>query len=939
MNEAIHTTTARLDSFDDSASDKASVFLRAKELIDRAYQQPEEQRDQLINAECAEDVALRDEVKWMLEGLRAPEDDFLEQPGVGRLADMMSELKVPAPRRYTLLRPLGQGGSGMVYLAERIENRAPRVVAVKLLNPQALRNQSAVTHFLRERELLAQLAHPGIARLIDAGALEDGQPFLAMEYVEGKAIDRYCDDNSLSLTARLQLFVKVCEAVQYAHQQLIIHRDIKPDNVLVTERGEPKLVDFGIARTLATDAEVTATAYRRMSLAYASPEQIAGHALSTGTDLYSLGILLYELVTGSTPWGGGDYSVMLATRINTIEPEPASKAYKRHAGNTGTSADGFGAWKMWVAHKLPADLDAILFKALRHRSQDRYATVQALADDVDRLLRHYPVDARRGQHAYRWRMFVRRNWPWLSGVGGILILSIGFGIDRSIQLERTRTEEAKVRAEVAKVKEISNFLSELFTQPMPEFTQGREVTARALLDHGASRLRQLFDGDPATKITLLNTLARTYISLGDLNNAPDLAAHAVQLAHDSPNVSKQLLMEALLNAAAIEQLLPRGVLMEKYMDEAVALAQSDKSIKSRDFAMARQWLAYSHFLLGYPIENVEREYRKSMSILQAIAPESNEMANVEFNLILAQAYFGKSEEAWIAQQSAEKLMEHTHGEHHPATLRSKTVSGLLLADMGDAARAEQLLQATLSEESNLLGKEHILTVIAKRYLVVALMAQGKWKEAEAQSRAYLELTRKLRYYGSFSTFYALLTEADLLQELHGFDEAERLSREAVEVAAQAYAPSEVQRWQAAAYIYLAQAKFGNGEIDAAKELLRNALRNLPDIPDTLAYRVRAWKTLGQIGATEHDFAAAEAAYKTAFDLAPTATSYRPFVALEFGRFLIGQGRFDQAQTMLVPLVKRLQDRMPPDAPILENAIATLEHLHAEGSRRNKNSKD
>jgi tetratricopeptide (TPR) repeat protein/tRNA A-37 threonylcarbamoyl transferase component Bud32 len=910
-----------------------NTFMRAKELINRAYQLPEGQRDQLINVECAEDLALRDEVKWMLEGLRAPEDDFLEQPAVEHAIGMTAELKVPAARRYTLLRPLGEGGTGMVYLAERVENKTRQVVAIKLLNPMALRNQSAVTHFLSERELLARLNHPGIARLIDAGALEDGQPFLAMEYVEGKTIDRYCKEKSLSLASRLQLFLKVCESVQYAHQQFVIHRDIKPGNVLVTEQGTPKLVDFGIARALVTtDVEVTATAYRMMSLAYASPEQVSGHALSTSTDVYSLGVLLYELVTGETPWGNGDNNAMLATRISAVEPELASKAYKKHVTNTGSGTEQGVVRSKWGRHNLPADLDAILLKALRHRPQDRYATAQALADDVDRLLGHYPVEARRGQHAYRWRKFGRRHWPWLSGVAVMLVLSIGFGIDRSIQLDRTRAEEAKVRSEVARVKEVSNFLSELFTQPAPEFTHGKEVTARALVDHGANRLRKLLDADPSTKITLLNTLAHTYLSLGDLNQASDLSAQAVQLAHDAPGVSKQLLMDTLLNSAGVERQLPSGPLLKKYAVEAMALGQSDPSIKPIDLATAMQWFAYSEFLLGSPILQIEQDYRASLLKLQTVAPDSDEMTTAQFTLSLAQTYDGKAEDAWIEQQSAEKLMERLHGPNHPETLRSKGLNGFILAQMGEAAQGEAILRPVLAAQTSLLGLEHAQTIITMRYLSVVLMAQGKWSEAEECAHAELELTRKFRKYESLSTIFALMTEAGTLLELRRFDEAERLYRETKVVIEKTIAVEETPRWKAVADVYLARAQFGNGKVDAAKELLTNALRELPDMPDTLEYRVRAWLTLAQIGAAQHDAVAAEKAYQIAFELAPTATSYQPLAALEFGRYLSDRGQFDRSGAILAPLVERLKKRMPPDAPILANAISAMDHLHAEENR-------
>ncbi|HSY27612.1 MAG TPA: serine/threonine-protein kinase, partial [Burkholderiaceae bacterium] len=672
---------------------KSDIFLRAKDLVHRAYQLPSKQRDQLINAECAGESELRSEVAWMLDALRSPDEHFLESPVLEDGSESISELNVPKGRKYALLKALGEGGSGTVYLAERMENGTRQMVAVKLLSLMALSNKIAVSHFLRERALLAGLNHPGIARLIDAGALEDGQPFLAMEYVEGQTIERYCDNPQLSLSARLHIFLKICDAVQYAHNQLIIHRDIKPSNILVTEQGEPKLVDFGIATHIAgsqSDVTITATRNNMMSVFYASPEQIAGDALATSTDIYSLGVLLYELTTGISPWKKHDVSAALALRSVTHEPELPSYAYKRKQKD---GARGGGLWKF---NKFPSDLDAILLKALRHRPQDRYLSVEAMVADINRFLGHYAVQARQGQRTYRLQKYLYRHWAAMATTSLVVLLSIGFGIDRSIQLDRTR-------AEVAKVKEVSNFLSDLLTQPMPEVAQGREVSARALVDHGADRLRRLLDADPATKIALLNTLARTYLGLGVLNQGSELSEQAVMLARESPGISRQQLMDTLLNSANVERLLPRAAMVEKYAREAIDLGERDRTIKPIDLATAMQWLAYAELLQGMPLERIQTDYQKCFSLMNTVAPQSVELALAQTNSLYAMGYLGKPEDGWVFQQSAGRLTEHLLGPSHPETWRSKSISGLLLTQLGEELQADDLLKKVLTAQLSLLG--------------------------------------------------------------------------------------------------------------------------------------------------------------------------------------------------------------------------------------------
>ncbi|HEX2083689.1 MAG TPA: serine/threonine-protein kinase, partial [Xanthomonadaceae bacterium] len=502
------------------------AYVRARALVSRVYQLPENDRDGYLRQACEGDAELREEVAWLLDVLRGPDDEFLERGPDDAGVRENDELHVAKPHDYTLLRQLGEGGMGVVYLAERVDGEFRQTVALKLLNTSASASHTILSRFLFERQLLARLNHPNIAHLVDAGALGDGRPFLAMEYVDGVRIDTYCESRALPLAERLRLFMKVCNALQYAHEQLVIHRDIKPGNILVTDEGEPKLLDFGIARQLASPAdELTSTVagQRIMTLAYASPEQVEGRALSTATDVYSLGVVLYELLTGVHPWGETSNPAEVVQLVSRSDPLPPSVARRRHLEKAGGESDRRHWIERWRLGDLPRDLDAIVLKALGKRPADRYPSPRALADDLQRFLDDRPVQARKGHRGYRLRKFVRRN-RWPLAAAAVFVLLIGaFAVNRQVQLQRTQAEQAKTA-------QVRDFMIDLFRSTELEQTRGREVTAREVLDRGMARIHGSLGADPSTRGALLQAMASAYHSLGVRDKAGTAAEEALALA-------------------------------------------------------------------------------------------------------------------------------------------------------------------------------------------------------------------------------------------------------------------------------------------------------------------------------------------------------------------------------------------------------------------------
>jgi serine/threonine protein kinase len=372
------------------------------------------ERSAFLDTACATDPDLRQEVESLLQYEDRAGSRFLKTPAV----DLLEAVPVPITSRigrrvgaYQILEEIGHGGMGEVYRACRVDGQFEQEVAVKLVRG-GYDSRLILERFRHERQILATLDHPNIARLLDGGTLEDGVPYLAMELIEGKPIDHYCEEHELSVSERLTLFLQVCAAVQYAHGHLVVHRDIKPGNILVTENGVPKLLDFGIAKILDSPTSSQTTIGHPLTPEYASPEQIRGEAITTASDVYSLGVVLYQLLTGTSPYGADQHSpTELVRAITEMEPQRPSTVVLR----AKPPADGAGLHLVSehspakLGRRLHGDLDTIVLKALRKEPQHRYASVERLSEDIRREMEGLPVMARKGSWSYRTVKFLRRN--------------------------------------------------------------------------------------------------------------------------------------------------------------------------------------------------------------------------------------------------------------------------------------------------------------------------------------------------------------------------------------------------------------------------------------------------------------------------------------------------------------------------------------------------
>ncbi|MCP4250735.1 MAG: serine/threonine protein kinase, partial [bacterium] len=507
------------------------------------------ERGALLARECGDDADMRAEVEALLA---SSEEDFelldsgplitLDDLRHAGLTESLIDRRVGA---YRILKVIASGGMGTVCLAERADEQYRKQVAVKLIR-EGYTGQESVRRFRNERQTLALLEHPNIARLLDGGITEGGIPYLVMEYIEGQRIDAYCDDHELAVAQRVRLFRQVCSAVEYAHRNLVVHRDLKPSNILVTADGVPKLLDFGIAKLLqpihrAEQAQQTVTGQRAMTPEYASPEQIRGETVTTATDVYSLGVILYKLLTGHSPYRLRDRRpgeleqtildtdpIAPSSIIWRVEEVPASASPSTGKITPQSVSQVREGTPNRLSRRLRGDLDSIVLMALRKEPHRRYATAGHLADDIDNYLAHLPVKARRDSLMYRSRKFVRRHTVGVAAAALVLLSAAmgAAGIAREARVAARQRDQAV--AAQAQAEAIVTFLENMLTSVRPN-SEGSDVAVREVLDKAAIRIEAQLDVEPRVKASLYDTIGRSYSALGLYDQAEPHLRRALEL--------------------------------------------------------------------------------------------------------------------------------------------------------------------------------------------------------------------------------------------------------------------------------------------------------------------------------------------------------------------------------------------------------------------------
>jgi len=745
-------------------------YSQVKSLFQLVLDQPPQQRAEFLERACGADRQLYNQVRDLLKS-DSTSESFLEKPAITPiskvLADAAADMQDSMPARigpYATHKLLGSGGMGAVYLASRADQSYNKQVAIKVIH-KGMDSDRILQRFRRERQIVASLDHPNIARLLDGGATDDARPYIVMEYVEGQPIDTWCDQKRVNTRQRLELFLQICDAIHYAHQNLIIHRDIKPGNILVRSDGTAKLLDFGIAKLMTPDSstapsEKTATSMRLMTPQYASPEQLKGDAVTTATDVYLLGVVLYELLTGHRPYDTKDNATLEAVNAYSQgEPQKPSQAIyritertlpngqKRVVKNALTVAAGRGSMPAVLQKSLEGDLDAILLRALRRVPAERYQSAAQFAQDIRNYLQNLPVSAQPDTPAYRVRLFLRRNTRLAITATAAVSLLLLITVFAVWQASRARAERLRADARFSEVRKMSNAL--LFDvqdalAPLPGTTPARRVLVNKALEYLGNLSKE-----SSSDQTLQRELAAGYLRLGHLQGNPNfpnlgdtagaLASYRRALAmleplHQADPANPQVANDL---AGAHES---QADLLTLYGDSTGALNSLRRAVALRDEANAQPAskaasyhnLAVALASYGSAAEALplaEKAHQIALSLTGTDAPRHQALSHSRLGTVLRRT--GNTARAAESYRTALRLYEQLAASDPIAARPKRELSFALedLADLDPAAPAS----ATLYQRSLQLRRELAASdpqnLQARRDLAYALLKQGSPEDA------------------------------------------------------------------------------------------------------------------------------------------------------------------------------------------------------------------
>jgi len=872
---------------------------RIRALVDRFGGLAPEAREGPLRAACGGDEALFAEVQSLLsprEGAAALLDGLvsraittlLEAPVVGRMVGP-----------YRVIREIGRGGMGAVYLAERADGQFEQRVALKLIKP-GLDTEHFLRRFRAERQILARLQHPHIARLLDGGLDADGQPYFALEYVEGEPIDRFCQRHGLDVDQRLALFQDACRAVIYAHANLVVHRDLKPAHMLVSPDREVRLLDFGIARMLTDDPSdtpgLTQVGIQALTPEYASPEQVRGEAVSTATDVYSLGVILYELLTGSPPY---DFDSRTPAEIERVvcEREPVRPSARVGRQSPGPHVAGPVATRVpagdvrRVRRRLSGDLDVICLRALHKDPARRYQSVEALSEDIRRNLAALPVRARPDSVGYRLGRFYSRHRLGVGVAAAVAVAFTALGVYHTVRIARERD---RARIEAAKAAQVSSFLRGLFTVSDPSESRGRTITARELLDQGAARLDRELAGQPEVRASMMLVIGDVYRALAQIDPARALLAAALEEHRRMFGPDHERIFESL---------------------DALGTVLQDAGDVASAEPLFRESLAMRRRLLGPVHEKVS----ETLALLAFLRETRGDM-----------------EEAERLGREVVSMNRELYPTDHPRLTKAIADLAGLLRRIERPGEAEPLLREALASQERLLGPDDLDVASTQRNLAALLRDRGAFDEADALLRQVIETRRRVLGPDHPETAVALNSHAVLLDrkgDVTGAIEAYREFLRVMDAVHQGRPHPDL----AAGLSNLAGSLRVAGRMDEAAEAYRRSM----DVVDRVLapeHPNRAFARQG-LAVTYIDagrFADAEPLLRDALAIRrrglPAGHRYIGETLVELGVCLTGLTRFAEAERHLREAVAIFSDGPARDEARAARARDRLDRLYAAWGR-------
>ena len=809
-----------------------SEWSRIDAILDDVLERDPAERAAVIARACGDDRTLRAHVEALVAA-DSKASGFLDRPAAEYAADVVRAASQDRDAEdvesagdligpYRVIREIGRGGMGRVFLASRADGQFEQQVALKLVRSGPYGSE-ILNRFLRERQILARLQHPNIARLLDGGVTSDGRPYFAMEYVDGQPITTYCTTHRLDVPRRLDLFTAVGDAVQYAHQNLVVHRDLKPSNTLVTAEGQVKLLDFGIAKVLHQeddgphDHTLTRLGSGPMTPEYASPEQVRGEPVTTATDVYALGALAYELLTGRGPHTLTRLTAAEVERVITqreVDRPSHAVGRGRHDGEDDGAAAR--AQRLKLRRQLKGDLDTILLKALQKDPARRYASAGAFVDDIRRYQRGLPIAARRDSFGYRTGKFVRRNAIGVAATA-LVAASLVAGLIGTAWQARVASREA------AKAREVSRFLSSLFEVADPARANADDITARELLDRGAARIESELSAQPEVQAEMMFLLGGISRKLNQYDRAQALLDRALTLRGGLSGRPGDAVADVTGELARLAHDRGRPDEAERLHRDALAMRRAAHGAGHPSVAASMRDLAAVLNSRG-KYDEAERLLRDALRLHQSLyGPEHEEIASDLEELQSTLRGRGDPGAAVVAARRCLDMRLKILGSDHLDTATAMNNLAVLLYDKWELAEAERLYRQVLAFDRRRLGDLHSNTATVMNNLAFVLRDQGQYDEAERLYRSALDLDKRL--FGAEHPYVATVMSnlATTLFRKGDLDQAERLYRGSLEMFTRVYGDSH---WRVGAVAGgLATVLSAKGD-DGAEAMYRDALTRL-----------------------------------------------------------------------------------------------------------------
>ncbi|MEE9431724.1 MAG: serine/threonine-protein kinase [Melioribacteraceae bacterium] len=767
-----------------------------KSIFEKALSLSSKEREKYLCNLTKSNSELGKEVRALLEAYETT-DDFLETPSIAaqvledeeiRNNSFIGERVGP----YTIIEEAGSGGMGIVYIGKRNDDEFEHKVAIKILR-QGLSTDYLVKRFQKERQTLANLQHPNIAKLFDGGTTKVELPYLVMEYIDGIPITEYCDEQKLNIKQRLKLFQSVCDAIQYAHQNLVVHRDIKPGNILVNKEGRPKLLDFGVAKLLDEEnSELTKTRMWHLTPEYASPEQIKGETISTASDVYSLGVLLYQILSGYQPYevtSGSPFAISkIVTDVKTIKPSEIHQStnlaldIKTKERNEKTS------------HQLKGDLDNIVLKAMHKDPAQRYLSVQQFSEDITKYLTGLPIIARKDSTGYRLSKFVKRHKVgFVSSVLGVLFL-IGSVIAISWQAKIAANERDKTKVENKKFEKVNTFLQGMLSSVDPSEI-GRDVKVYDVLQQAAKDVDTELKDQPEIEAAIRSTLGNTYVNLGEYNKGKPFLEKALNINENKYGVESEQIAMSLHDLAL-------------YYDWTGDYIKAD-SLYAESIKILRKVLDEPTFRFADVLNDAGliKMYNEKYSEAEKLFVEAIDIALVTYgeknrntatfinNLALNLTDEGKLDEAEVYFKKGLKIIIELLGENRPEVGTSYNNLGYLYSIKKDFKSAEIYLEKSYRLKITLKGEDHSDVGLALNNLGVINFRMSNFSKAENYFNDAIKQNRKSLNEGHPYIALNQYWLGKIYLETERFKEAERSLRKSLKTRIKKFPKAHKDIWR------------------------------------------------------------------------------------------------------------------------------------------------